>query len=100
VRLSLKAAIIGRADHAELKPYWQPYSRESNLLLQPSEVVTKFRNVSAGDARNQWIKQWAGQVWNADRLPESSILSASPGRTRIVLEMIPLGGRLALGLDA
>ncbi len=67
-RLGLSAAIVGRANPAQLEPYWQPYAGEVGLSLQPAESTTMFRNVSMGDAREQWLEDWAGSYPGSGRI--------------------------------
>jgi sugar/nucleoside kinase (ribokinase family) len=85
-RLGLRAAIVGRANPAGLQPYWHPYADEVDLQLQPSAQTTTFRNVSVGDAREQWLKEWAGSIKGNDRLPASDILHIAPVAQEVTLE--------------
>ena len=55
-RLGFSAQILGRGNPAQLGPYWEPYAGEVGLHLQPAESATMFRNVSAGDSREQWLE--------------------------------------------
>src|SRR6266581_2200172 len=72
-RLGLRTAAVGRANPADLQPYWQPYANEADLRLQTSERTTTFRNVSVADSREQWLEAWAGEI-DTDHLPDSKIL--------------------------
>ena len=77
-RLGLSAGIVGRANPAQLEPYWQPYAGEVGLRLQPAELTTMFRNVSAGDSREQWLEGWSGAIQDLGDLPDSDILHIAP----------------------
>jgi sugar/nucleoside kinase (ribokinase family) len=85
-RLGLRAAIVGRANPAALQPYWQPYADEVDLRLQSSVQTTTFRNVSVGDAREQWLREWAGRIKVDERLPDSDILHIAPVAQEVALE--------------
>jgi len=88
-RLGLRSAIIGRASWTRLKPYWQPYAQEVQLLLQSSNDVTEFRNVSAGRTREQWLINWAGEIQHADRIQNSDILHLAPVARELRVECLP-----------
>lgn len=85
-RLGLSAGIVGRANPVQLGPYWQPYAGEVELSLQPAESTTMFRNVSMGDAREQWLENWAGAIQDLGELPDSDILHIAPVAQEITLE--------------
>jgi sugar/nucleoside kinase (ribokinase family) len=78
--------IVGRANPAALQPYWRPYADEADLRLQPSAQTTTFRNVSIGDEREQWLKEWAGRIKCNDPLPASEILHVAPVAQEVALE--------------
>lgn len=85
-RLGLSAGIVGRANPVQLEPYWHPYAGEVGLSLQPAESTTMFRNVSMGDAREQWLEDWAGPIQDLGELPDSDILHIAPVAQEITLE--------------
>jgi 1D-myo-inositol 3-kinase len=85
-RLGLRSMIFGRADPVALQPYWRPYASEVHLHLQPSRSVTTFYNASAGDSREQWLKDWAGPIRHTGRLPDSEILHIAPVAQEVVIE--------------
>jgi 1D-myo-inositol 3-kinase len=87
-RLGLSAAIVGRANPAQLEPYWKPYAEEVGLTLQPAESTTTFRNVSMGDAREQWLEDWAGSIQGLGELPDSDILHIAPVAQEVALEKL------------
>jgi 1D-myo-inositol 3-kinase len=87
-RLGLSAQILGRGNQAELGPYWQPYAGEAGMHLQPAESVTMFRNVSAGDSREQWLEGWAGEIGDLGHVPDSDILHIAPVAQEISLEKL------------
>ncbi len=87
-RLGLSAEIVGRANPAQLGPYWQPYAGEVGMHLQPAELTTLFRNVSSGDAREQWLEGWAGEIQDLGHLPDSDILHIAPVAQEITLERL------------
>jgi sugar/nucleoside kinase (ribokinase family) len=87
-RLGLSAEIVGRANPAQLGPYWQPYAGEVGLRLQPAESTTMFRNVSVGDSREQWLEGWAGAIGDLGDLPDSDILHIAPVAQEITLEKL------------
>ncbi len=87
-RLGLSAEIVGRANPAQLGPYWQPYAGEVGLHLQPAESTTMFRNVSLGDSREQWLEGWAGAIEDLGDLPDSDILHIAPVAQEITLEKL------------
>lgn len=87
-RLGLSAEIVGRANPAQLGPYWQPYAGEVGLHLQPAASTTMFRNVSVGDSREQWLKGWAGAIEDLGDLPDSDILHIAPVAQEITLEKL------------
>jgi 1D-myo-inositol 3-kinase len=87
-RLGLSAGIVGRANPAQLAPYWQSYAGEVELDLQPAESTTMFRNVSAGDFREQWLEGWAGPIQDHEDLPGSDILHIAPVAQEITLEKL------------
>jgi 1D-myo-inositol 3-kinase len=87
-RLGLSAGIVGRGNPAQLAPYWQPYAGEVELHLQPAESATTFRNVSAGDFREQWLEGWAGPIQHLDGWPDSDILHIAPVAQEITLEKL------------
>ncbi len=76
-RLGLSSVAIGRANPDVLRPYWQPYANQVDLRLQPSGSTTTFRNVSDADAREQWVREWAGEI-DVENLPDSDILHVAP----------------------
>jgi pfkB family carbohydrate kinase len=76
-RLGMAAAIVGRADEAELRPYWQPYAAEVAMFLQPAPTVTTFRNPAAGTPQ-RWLLEWAGLITPPAELPEGGILHLAP----------------------
>jgi hypothetical protein len=76
-RLGMAAAIVGRANEAELRPYWQPYAGEVALGLQPAPTVTKFRNPAAGRAQ-RWLLGWAGEITPPAELPGAGVLHLAP----------------------
>jgi sugar/nucleoside kinase (ribokinase family) len=45
-----------------------------------------FRNVSMGDAREQWLENWAGAIQDLGELPDSDILHIAPVAQEITLE--------------
>jgi sugar/nucleoside kinase (ribokinase family) len=47
-----------------------------------------FRNVSMGDAREQWLEEWAGPIQGLDELPDSDILHIAPVAQEITLEKL------------
>ena len=87
-RLGLSAGIVGRANPAQLGPYWLPYAGEVGLHLQPAESTTMFRNVSAGDFREQWLEGWSGPIQDLSDLPDSDILHIAPVAQEIELEKL------------
>lgn len=87
-RLGLSAEIVGRANQAQMEPYWQPYAGEVRLHLQPAESTTMFRNMSVGDSREQWLEGWAGPIEDLGHLPDSDILHIAPIAQEIVLEKL------------
>jgi len=87
-RLGLSAEIVGRANPAQLEPYWQPYAGEVRLRLQSAESTTMFRNVSAGDAREQWLEGWAGEIDDLSHVPDSDILHIAPVAQEVTLEKL------------
>jgi hypothetical protein len=87
-RLGLSAQILGRGNPAELGPYWQPYAGEVGMHLQPAESATMFRNVSAGDSREQWLEGWAGEIGDLGHVPDSEILHIAPVAQEISLEKL------------
>jgi 1D-myo-inositol 3-kinase len=87
-RLGLTAGIVGRGNPAQLGPYWQLYAGEVALDLQPAESATIFRNVSAGDSREQWLEGWAGEIQDLGQLPDSDILHIAPVAQEITLEKL------------
>ena len=86
-RLGLSVTAIGRANPEALRPYWRPYANQVELRLQPSRPTTTFRNVSDADAREQWLREWAGEI-NIERLPDSDILHVAPVAQEIVLDQL------------
>ncbi len=87
-RLGLSAEIVGRANQAQLEPYWSPYAGEVGLHLQPAESTTLFRNVSAGDSREQWLEGWASEIGDLSHVPDSDILHIAPVAQEITLEKL------------
>ncbi len=87
-RLGLSAQILGRGNLAQLGPYWKPYAGEVGLHLQPAESATMFRNVSAGDSREQWLEGWAGEIGDLGHVPDSDILHVAPVAQEIMLERL------------
>jgi 1D-myo-inositol 3-kinase len=87
-RLGLSAGIVGRANPAQLEPYWSPYAGEVGLRLEPAESTTMFRNVSVGDSREQWLEGWAGPIQELSDLPGSDILHIAPVAQEIELEKL------------
>jgi sugar/nucleoside kinase (ribokinase family) len=57
-----------------------------------------FRNVSVGDAREQWLEGWAGAIQDVGELPDSDILHIAPVAQEITLEKLvaAAGSRFAL----
>jgi sugar/nucleoside kinase (ribokinase family) len=92
-RLGLNAGIVGRANPAQVEPYWQPYAGEVRLRLQPAESTTMFRNVSVGDSREQWLEGWAGAIDDLSELPDSDILHIAPVAQEIALEKMVVESR-------
>ena len=84
-RLGLSAEIVGRANPVQLGPYWQPYAGEVGMHLEPAGSTTMFRNVSAGDSREQWLEGWAGEIQDVGHLPDSDILHIAPVAQEITL---------------
>jgi len=87
-RLGRSAQIVGRANPAQIGPYWQPYAGEVAMHLEPAESTTIFRNVSAGDSREQWLEGWAGEIQDLCHLPDSDILHIAPVSQEITLEKL------------
>ncbi|HEX9353213.1 MAG TPA: PfkB family carbohydrate kinase [Streptosporangiaceae bacterium] len=87
-RLGLSAQILGRGNLAELGSYWQPYAGEVGMHLQPAESATVFRNVSAGDSREQWLEGWAGEIGDLGHVPDSDILHIAPVAQEVSLEKL------------
>ena len=87
-RLGLSAQILGRGNPAQLGPYWEPYAGEVGLHLQPAGSATMFRNVSAGDSREQWLEGWAGEIGGLGHVPDSDILHVAPVAQEITLERL------------
>ena len=86
-RLGLSAVAIGRANPDVLRPYWQPYANQVDLRLQPSGLTTTFRNVSDADAREQWVREWAGEI-DVENLPDSDILHIAPVAGEIAVDRL------------
>ncbi|HUY49595.1 MAG TPA: PfkB family carbohydrate kinase [Streptosporangiaceae bacterium] len=87
-RLGLRSAIVGRANPADLQPYWLAYADEVDLRLQPSRATTTFCNVSAGDTREQWLRGWSGNINYDDPLPDSDILHVAPVAQEAAIEEV------------
>ena len=92
-RLGLSAVAVGRADPDVLRPYWQPHANEAELCLQPAATTTMFRNLSAAEAREQWLREWAGEI-DLENLPDSDILHIAPVAQEVSIDR--LGGAAAL----
>lgn len=90
-RLGACAVAVGRADPDGLRPYWQPYANQVDLRLQPSPATTTFRNVSDADAREQWLREWAGEI-DTGRLPDSDILHIAPVAREVEVERLAPAG--------
>ncbi|MGI8449488.1 MAG: carbohydrate kinase family protein [Streptosporangiaceae bacterium] len=58
------------------------------MQLQPAESTTMFRNVSAGDSREQWLEGWSGPLQDLSDLPDSDILHIAPVAQEIELEKL------------
>ena len=86
-RLGLSAVAIGRANPDVLRPYWQPYAKQVDLRLQPSAATTTFRNVSDADVREQWVREWAGEI-DLESLPDSDILHLAPVAGEIAIDRL------------
>ncbi len=92
-RLGLSAVAVGRANPDVLRPYWRPYANEAELCLQPSGATTTFRNLSAAEAREQWLQEWAGEI-ELESLPGSDILHIAPVAQEVSVDRF--GGVAAL----
>jgi sugar/nucleoside kinase (ribokinase family) len=58
------------------------------MHLEPAGSTTMFRNVSAGDSREQWLEGWAGEIQDVGHLPDSDILHIAPVAQEIILEKL------------
>lgn len=61
-RLGWRAGLLGRAATDELAPLLAPVAAEVIVALQPAEHTTRFRNVSDGDHRTQWVRALAPPI--------------------------------------
>lgn len=77
-RLGLRTSIFGRGAPDVIERYWSPFSQEAQMMLEPSDDVTEFHNVSDGGSREQWLRRWAGEIDDLQRLPESAVLHIAP----------------------
>ena len=96
-RLGWRAGLVGRGNAGELAPLLTAVAGEVTATLQPAEHTTRFRNVSDGDQRTQWVRALAPPL---DLTPAGVAAGeGGPARAR-VLHVAPVAQEVDLGRAA